>query len=171
MERTYNIVRGGLYIALTLVLLYMSSIMPTSKLFILGCASCIIPLSIVTTNLKTSFIVYIASCLLSIVLFSFKVSTITYIIFFGLYGFVKYYIERIKKLPIEIILKLAFFNICFWSTYFLYSNVFFKVPKLSIPIEYAIFMFQFVFLIYDYAITLFIGYLNKNIKKFTKYKD
>lgn len=169
MEKTYNVTRGGLYTALTVAFLYMSIIAPTSKLFLLGCASCIIPLSIVTTGLKTSFGVYIASSLLSVIFFSFKASIVSYIIFFGIYGFIKFFIEKTRKLPIEIILKLLFFNLCFFITYFVYSNLFFKFPKINIPLKYAVFMFQFIFLIYDYAITLFIEYLHRNKKKFTKH--
>ena len=31
-------------------------------------------------------------------------------LFFGLYPLVKYSIERIRRLPLELVLKLAFFN-------------------------------------------------------------
>lgn len=171
MIKTHNITRGGVYIALTIVLLYLSIISPTSKLFILGCAACIIPLSIVTTDLKSSFMVYGVSSLLALMFFSLKSSVITYILFFGLYGFVKYFVEKIRKLPIEIIIKLVFFNVCFYVTYLIYSSIFFKTPEIKIPLKYAVVMFQFIFLIYDYAITLFIGYINRNLKKFTKHND
>ena len=109
MNKASNIAKGGLFTALTILFLYLSSIVPLNRFYLLGLAACIIPLSIITTNVKNSILVYVASGLLSL-LFGFRGSAIAYIIFFGLYGFIKYYVEKLRITLLEFVLKLAFFN-------------------------------------------------------------
>jgi len=164
MNKVNNLTKGGIYTALTIICIYLSTIITTNKLFLLGAASCIIPLSILTTNIKNSVIVYVASSLLSIVLFP-RGAALAYLLFFGSYGFIKYYVEKLRKLPIEIFLKLVFFNTCFYVVFKLYSLLFTGVFKINIPIYYIVIMLQVIFLIYDYALTVFIAYVNTRILK------
>jgi len=162
VKKVNNLTKGGIYTALSVICIYLSSIVTTNKLFLLGAASCIIPLSILTTSLRNSLIVYGASSLLSIVL-GLRGAALAYLIFFGSYGFIKYYVERIRKVPIEIAIKLAFFNACLYATFKLYNILFTGMFKINIPIYYMVIMLQVIFLIYDYAITVFISYVNTRI--------
>jgi len=166
MSKINNLTKGGIFTALTLICIYLSSIVTTNKLFLLGAASCIIPLSILTTDIKNSIIVYGASSLLSFILVP-RGAALAYLLFFGSYGFIKYYVERLRKLPIEIFLKLAFFNTCFYVVLKLYSLLFTGMFKINIPIYYMVIMLQVIFLIYDYALTVFIAYVNTRILKKT----
>ena len=164
MKKVNNLAKGGIYTALSVICIYLSTIIPTNKLFLLGAASCIIPLSILTTNLRNSLIVYGASSLLSIVL-GLRGAALSYLLFFGSYGFIKYYVERIRKLPMEIALKLAFFNSCLYAIFKLYKMLFIGMLKINIPMYYTVIMLQVIFLIYDYGITVFISYVNTRIIK------
>jgi hypothetical protein len=165
MSKSSNIARGGLLTALGVIFIYLSNIAPTSKIYLLGVASCIIPLSIMWTNIKNSIVVYGATCILCLLLIGFKGGVATYILFFGLYGFAKFYIEKLRKLPLEILLKLVFFNISIALIFLIYKVLFAGLLKINISIPLAIVMFQFVFLIYDYALTLFISYVSKHYIK------
>lgn len=165
MNKTSNIARGGLFTALGVIFIYLSIISPTSKLYLLGVASCIIPLSILTTSLKNSFFIYLSTGLLSLLLIGPKGNVIAYIVFFGLYGFVKYYIENLRKMPIEIILKLIFFNFSIGILYMLAKVFFIGIIKTNISIYMILVMLQFVFLIFDYVLTMFIAYGQKHFKK------
>lgn len=165
MNKTSNIARGGLFTALGVIFIYLSIISPTSKLYLLGVASCIIPLSILTTSLKNSFFIYLSTGLLSLLLIGPKGNVIAYIVFFGLYGFVKYYIENLRKMPIEIILKLIFFNFSIGILYMLAKVFFSGIIKTNISIYMVLVMLQFVFLIFDYVLTMFIAYGQKHFKK------
>lgn len=165
MSKSSNIARGGLLTALGVIFIYLSNIAPTSKIYLLGVASCIIPLSIMWTNIKNSIVVYGATCILCLLLIGFKGGVATYILFFGLYGFAKFYIEKLRKLPLEILLKLVFFNISITLIFLIYRVLFAGLLKINISIPLAIVMFQFVFLIYDYALTLFISYVSKHYIK------
>lgn len=165
MNKTNNIARGGLFTALSLICVYISTIIPTSKLYILGFACCITVISILTTGIKNSIIVYGATSLLSIILLGVKWNVLAYIILFGSYGFIKYYIEKINNLAIEIILKLVFFDICTAIIYYLFILFLGTAPTLKIPLVFAFIMLQPVFLICDYAVTLFISYMRRHYLK------
>lgn len=165
MRTSKFIARGGILTAIGVMLLYISTISPTSKVYILGVASSLIPLSVLLTNINNSFIVYIATSFLSFLMLGFKDSVIAYIIFFGLYGFVKYYIEKLRNIPIEIFLKLLFFNFSFFLIYSLYKLFFTGLLKINLPLYQVIIMLEFIFIIFDYALTLFIAYISKLIAK------
>ncbi|MCM0646824.1 hypothetical protein NBE98_00370 [Clostridium swellfunianum] len=165
MNKTINIARGGLFTALGVLFIYLSTISPTSKIYILGIASCIIPLSIITTTVKNAFFIYLSTSLLSVLLIGFKGSVAAYVLFFGLYGFAKYYIEKLRKVPLEILLKLVFFNSMTGLLYILYKVFFVGLLRVNIPIYAAVVMLQFVFIVFDYAVTLFISYIHRYFAK------
>lgn len=159
------IARGGILTSIGVILLYLSTISPTSKVYILGVASCLIPLSVIITNIRNSFLVYIATSIISILMLGFKGSVIAYVLFFGLYGFIKYYIERLRNIPLEIILKLLYFNVSVGIIFYLYKLFFAGLLKINLPLYQVIIMLQFMFVIFDYALTLFIAYVTKLLAK------
>ena len=102
-----NIALGGILVALTSIVLYATSILPISTIAILTIASAIIPVCIIRSDIQTSIFVYISSSLIAFFLVPINISFL-YFIFFGIYGIVKYFIERMRKEKIEILLKLIF---------------------------------------------------------------
>lgn len=163
--KSKNIAKGGIFAALSLILLYLSSVFPTNRLFLLGIASCIIPLSIMITGIKNTMVVYAAVSLLSLFIIPSKLISIVYILIFGSYGFVKYYIEKLRNMVLEIILKLLYFNISSAIIISIYKLVILKLPNINIYL--LILLLEFCFIVYDYTLTAFISYANKNlIKKF-----
>jgi hypothetical protein len=161
--KSNHIAKGGIFAALSLILLYLSSIFPTNKLFILGIASCIIPLSIITTGTKNTIVVYTSVSLLSLFIIPSKLISIAYILIFGAYGFVKYFVEKLRSIPLEFVLKLLYFNITSAIIIFLYKLVLLKLPNINLYL--LILVIEFAFIVYDYALTSFIVYANKNLLK------
>lgn len=172
MFKTSNITRGGLFAALSLIFIYLASIVPTNKLALLTLSSFIIISSILIIGLKSSFLLYISVSILSFFLLTSKGIAIIYLIFFGAYGFIKYYIERLSILPIEITLKVLFFNSCLGILFFLYDAFLVNLVDLSkirLSLYIVWFLLQIAFFIYDYVLTLFVAYFNTNLKiKFVK---
>lgn len=162
------IAKGGLLTAIGVILVYLSGIVPLNKTYLLTLSSFLIPLTVIITNEKIAFITYISTALLSFLICGLKGTVLSYVVFFGLYGLVKYYIEKIKKLPIEIILKLLFFNLCLLILFLLYSLFFPELLKIKFNLYLIIAGIQIIFLIYDYLLTLFIEYINKYILKALK---
>lgn len=172
MHKTSNITRGGLFAALSLIFIYLSSIAPTNKLALLTLASFIIISSILIMGIKSSFILYIAVSMLSLFLLSSKGIAIVYLMFFGAYGFIKYYIEKLNKLPLEILLKLLFFNSSLGILFLLYDTLFVNLVDLS-KIRFSLYIvilaLQVAFLVYDYVLTVFVSYFNNKLyDKFIK---
>ena len=161
--KSNNIAKGGIFAALSLILLYLSSVFPTNKLFILGIASCIIPLCIMLTGVKNTIVVYATVSLLSLFIIPSKLISIAYMLIFGSYGFVKYFIEKLRSVPLEFILKLLYFNISSAIIIFIYRLVIINIPNINIYLVLVV--MQFAFLVYDYALTVFIVYANKNLLK------
>ena len=67
---------GGVLVALTSIILYMTSVIPTSTLTILTIASALIPICIIRSNVKTAIFVYFASSLISFFLVKINISNI-----------------------------------------------------------------------------------------------
>lgn len=158
--KSKHIAESGILVAATLVILYTTSILPISTLSVLTLASCLIPISIIRTSIRNSVLVYISSSLLSFFILPIKMS-IYYTLFFGIYGLIKYFIENLNKLTLEIILKVISFNILLGLIYFISIN-FLGNFTLKFPIYILWVIAQIAFLIYDYALTLIISvYLQK----------
>lgn len=152
---------GGVFTALGMILIYVSAYLPTSKLSLLCVTSLIIIFSILTIGSKYSLIVYFATSSLSLIIIGFKAAPITYIIFFGIYGFVKLYTEKLKNRVIEYIIKYLYFNLAITIFYLLYKSIFGFAVNLKYPIIILIVIFEIVFIVFDYILTLFISYASK----------
>lgn len=174
-----NIALGGILVALTTIVLYATSILPISTLAILTIASALIPVCIIRSNIKTSIFVYISSSLIAFFLVPINISFL-YCIFFGVYGIIKYFIERIRKEKLEIVLKLVFFNIVFIIGFIIMQNIlginiiaglevlmsrFFDASGKTIATIILWIIAQPIFLIYDYAMTMIITFYMERIHK------
>ena len=162
-----NIAKGGLFTAAGFIFLYLSSFMPTNKLAFLILSSVVIPITLLTCDLKTSILVYGATSLLSLLIPN-KIICIVYIFLFGIYGIVKYYAEKLDNRVIEFIVKYAFFNISLGICYFIYSSLFMELTNSKLPIYILIAGAEVIFGVYDFILTGFISYFMNKFSKFTK---
>ena len=174
-----DIALGGILVALTTMVLYSTSILPISTLVILTIASSLIPVCIIRSNIKTSIFVYISSSLIAFFLVKINIAFL-YFIFFGVYGIIKYFIERIRKEKIEIVLKLIVFNTVFIIGFIIMQNIlginlisglevlisrFFDISSKTIASIILWIVAQPIFLIYDYAMTMIITFYMERIHK------
>lgn len=174
-----DIALGGILVALTTIVLYTTSILPISTLAILTIASALIPVCIIRSNIQTSIFVYISSSLIAFFLVPINISFL-YFVFFGVYGIIKYFIERIRKEKLEIVLKVVFFNIAFIIGFIIMQNVlginiiaglevlmsrFFDTSARTIATIILWIVAQPIFLIYDYAMTMIITFYMERIHK------
>ena len=147
-------------IALTIIILYLNLLLPISTLSILTLASLLVPIALMRGSMKSAILVYVASSIIGFFILPINI-IILYILFFGIYGIVKYYIEKINKLPLELLLKLIFFNIIFFIPFFIFKS-FIAIEITKLPIWLFWIIAQIVFLVFDYALTLLISlYLEK----------
>ena len=147
-------------VALTIIILYLNLLLPISTLSILTLTSLLVPIALMRGSMKSAILVYAASSIIGFFILPINI-IILYILFFGIYGIVKYYIEKINKLPLELLLKLIFFNIIFFISFFIFKS-FIAIEITKLPIWLFWIIAQIVFLVFDYALTLLISfYLEK----------
>ncbi|GAA0786477.1 hypothetical protein [Hathewaya limosa] len=160
-----NIAKGGIFTAISIICLYLSILIPVNTLFFLIVASALIPLTLLSTNIKTTFTVYGATSLLSLILIPSKGIALGYIILFGIYGIIKFFIECINKPFIELLLKFLFFNSSLGILYCIYKTLLFKAININLPYFLILILAQFAFIIFDYALTVFINYSEDHLLK------
>lgn len=167
---------GGILTALTLIALYLTIIFKTNTLTLLTLASFMVPVGLIRSTIKTACLIYISSSLLCFLIVPLNIALL-YSLFFGLYGIVKYFIEKINHLYLELFLKLIFFNMIFFITLTLFQNL--LGIHLFDPLNQLIARYwpafpktvgftslwtisQVAFMIFDYALTLLIDYYMKH---------
>lgn len=151
----------GMLLGINQIMLFFSSIVPGNRLFFLGIASLPVALVIIEFGLKSGILFYIASALLSVIIIFNKVYLVPYILFFGIYGVIKYLIEKDRNIVLEYMLKLISFNTLLMIGYFTVKYLIFAALKMNVVV-FA--LAQVAFLAYDYAYGLFISYYYNKIK-------
>ena len=147
---------GGILTSLTVIVLFINILIPINTFAILTISSCFVPIAIIRSNVRVGIFVYIASSIIGFFLVPLDIM-IPFILYFGIYGLVKFYIEKLRNIPLEILLKLSFSNIMLILGYILFTK-FIAPINLNIPIWILIILAQIAFLIFDYALTLIITF-------------
>jgi hypothetical protein len=149
-----NMAYLGVLLGLNQLFIILSSIIKTNTIIFFAAAALIVGIVIVEFGGKSGIFFYLASCLLGFFLTLNKIEIITYIFFFGLYSIIKHIVEiNMSNKNIALLIKLISFNISVIIIYF--------IVKLFITIQlywWLILGLEILFLIYDYAFTIFINY-------------
>lgn len=160
-----KITYSGILLGLNIVLLLISNLISINTMFFMGLASLIISVIVMEYGVNTGLVFYIASIILSFVVMPNKSQWLLYTLTFGIYGLVKYFIEKGRPIYIEVILKLIFANLVAVILYLILKNI------VIIPINIiTIIVYQVAFLVYDYVYSLFIEYYNEKIKRIINIK-
>jgi len=107
---TGRLALSAMFTALSLVLLYGASVIPSGQLGLVAVAGLFPAAAVVSGGSTAGFLCYAATGLLALVLVPDKNTAVLYLLFFGLYPLIKYYIEKIKNLPLEWLCKLVLCN-------------------------------------------------------------
>ncbi len=137
----------GIFAALSLLFLYITAVSPSGKLALIAAASYCIGLCVVWCGIKLGILAYVAVSVLSFVLVPNIMVAILFAAFFGCYPVIKVFIEKLKKLWLEWILKLAFFNMYFLITPItMYFNMAVGLVIVALNIAFIIYdiMFNYV---------------------------
>jgi len=165
---TKKIATGGVLLALSIATLFGATFVPGVELTLYALSSVYVAIIILEFTPNTGWLFYFATVMLAFFLIPNKVGMIPYTIFFGIYAMMKYYIENFKKIsqPIEVILKLVFCNLMFVLGFLFFGTVFtgaIHIPDIALPI--ILIAAQVFFLVYDYILTLVIGFYLKRRPK------
>ncbi len=109
-QSTYKLALGGICLALTVVFLFGGSMVPGVEMTLYAISSLFIAVMIMETGVKGGIALYAAAVLLGFLIVPSKLGVLPYACFFGPYGVVKFYIEKIKNPVGQVILKVVFFG-------------------------------------------------------------
>ena len=160
-----KIVLSGILAGLTSIILFAESFLPAGRLGLFTLSSFFTAVIIIECGIRTGWIFYVAVTLLGFILLPDKLGVVPYAVFFGIYGIVKYYTEKIRKRIPEFSLKYIYFNVCLLLAYILLKELIWGEIQIELPVWVIIIGMQIVFLIYDYIFSAMIDYYVTKIKK------
>lgn len=156
----------GVLSALSLIFLYLSALVPTGSMGVVAVAGLLPAGAVVSCGLGAGFFCYGAAGLLGLLLLPNKVNAVLYLLFFGLWPMIKCLIERLRRLPLELILKLLCFNLIlslFWFGLRAAFLPFLPAMLSETPLVYA--AGNVAFLVYDFGFTKLIAFYCQRIDK------
>jgi len=162
-KKVKRITLSGILLAFTVICVFLAANLPTSRLSLYAISSLFIAVIIIEFSTKAGWTFYLASSILLVVLIP-RLEVIPFIVFFGVYGLIKLYIERLHSRVIEYILKLVYFNICLGLGLIFLKELIMGGVNFSAPIYIVAALLEVVFLVYDYVYTLFIRFYAAQLK-------
>ena len=163
-SRVKRITLSGILLAFTVICVFLAAVLPTSKLSLYALSSLFMSVIIIEFGTKAGWAFYLASAILSALLVP-RLEVIPFVVFFGIYGLIKLYIERLNSRITEYILKFAYFNICLILGLFFLKEIILNGVNLSAPVYIVAAVLEVVFVIYDYIYTLFIRFYGTQLKQ------
>lgn len=115
--KTRTLATAALMTAVSVVLLYAASVLPTGRLALVAIASILPAAAVLSGGIKWGLLVYAATAALSLILLPNKTAALLYAVLLGHYSLLKSLIERLNRLVLEWILKLVVFNVLLAAVY------------------------------------------------------
>ena len=173
---SYRVALGGIVSALCLVTMFLAGVIPALYLLLPGIAGILLMIISVEVNTGWAFLTYLAVGLLAMFVTFDKEAALIFIMLFGHYPILRFYIQKIPLGLIRLIVKLLVFNICiiayFYVTVYIFGlqdilEEFDEIGKYGAYIMLGV--SNIVFLIYDFDLEfLYKVYLKRILPKFRK---
>ena len=163
--KTSKLALGGICLALTVVFMFAGSIVPGIELTLFAISSLFTAVMILETDVRGGLILFAGASILGFILVPNKAAVIPYIFFFGYYGILKFYIEKLTKAVLQITVKVLFFAAVMCTGIFGLKELFFA--GIDIPNAPAVVLIiggTAILLLYDYIYTLIINFYIHRIK-------
>ena len=109
---SYRVALGGIVSALCLVTMFLAGVLPALYLLLPGIAVILLMIIAVEVNTAWAFLTYIAVSLLSLFITFDKEAALIFIMLFGNYPILRFYIQKIPLRLIRLVIKLFIYNVC-----------------------------------------------------------
>ena len=109
---SYRVALGGIVSALCLVTMFLAGVLPALYLLLPGIAGILLMIIAVEVNTAWAFLTYIAVSLLSLFITFDKEAALIFILLFGHYPILRFYIQKIPLRFIRLLIKLLIYNVC-----------------------------------------------------------
>ena len=164
-NKTFVVALGGICLALTLIFMFAGSIVPGIELTLFAISSLFIAVMIIESGVGGAVILYVAAVLLGFILIPNKFAIIPYALFFGYYGIVKYFIEKLNGGILQIAIKLALFAALLSVMLLGFEKLMANAIGLpDYPSVILIIGGMLLLLLYDYIYTLIINFYLRRFK-------
>lgn len=151
---------GGVFLALTVAFLFGASFVPGVEMTLYAFSSLFIAFMIIEKGPREGIILYVAAVLLGLILVPNKLGLLPFIAFFGYYGILKYYIEKLQRPVVQVIVKIVFYALIMLAALKLGGELLFDsagIPGIPDAVIYigGILMMVVYDLIYTLAIKIY----------------
>lgn len=157
MKNTVKIAFCGVIAALSVVIMFLTGVVPTATIAMPALAGCLLIPIVAECGVKWGFGVYAVVGVLSMLLATDREAALIYILFFGYYPALYAVLDRIRNVVLRYVVKLVLFNLA------AAGEVLLSIYVLGIPFETVPFLGPFtvvvlfvlangVFLLYDTAL-------------------
>ena len=170
LKKTQRLSVGGLMTAFSCVLMLLSNLLPSGAYTFPAAAGIIVCIVEWLAGRRYAWSSFAATSLLAFFLCTNKEVPLCFTLFLGYYPMLRTVIEKIKLKVLSYFLKLLIFNSSCTAVFLLLLYVFsvgmeeFEIFGINAPALILV-LFNAVFLVYDYALTLFEKKYRKNIYK------
>ena len=168
-KRTRKITLAALFTALSVIILLLSSVMPSGQLGFAAVASLLTAAGVIESGLSGGIAVFIGGSILAALLVPNKSAVILYVIFFGYYPIIKSLCERLSAKYLVWIPKLLILNAAFSAGWFLLKSRFFPSVNLDYPIWLIYIAVNIVFVVFDIGLSKLIGFYIFRVHKQMKH--
>jgi hypothetical protein len=161
--RARDLAFSAMAAALGVVLLFLAGILPAGRLALIGVAG--LPAALVRFRSGWSFGLgcFAATTLLALLFSSMKSAVVLYAAFLGYYPMVKGSLERLPRIVLRYVVKLALFNAAFAVLLLFASAVLTDALPAGLPLPLLLAGGSAVFLVYDIALTQLILFANRRL--------
>lgn len=156
---------GGILAAGALVMLWLASVAPSGRLGLTAVGGLFPMAATLAAGRAAGYLCWGAAGLLALVILPDKGVALLFLAFFGLYPVVKEAIESLRRLPVEWILKLAYFNAVLTLSWFLFRQLFLPNPPQWLG-DNTLLLYgagNVVFVIYDVGLSRLIAMLGARL--------
>lgn len=157
-SHTRKIALTGILSAVIILALVLESVAPTGRLGFYVLAAFVLSVILLECGPGFAWSGYAVTSLAGFFAVPEKLSVLPYIAFFGIYTILKYHIEGIRKVWLEIILKLCAFNLFLWPAWIVARSFLPEPLAMGWGVAAAGAVLQVLFLIYDSLFTLWIRF-------------
>ncbi len=161
-SKTGKIAMGGICTALAFIFMFGASFVPGIELTLFLISSLFTAVMVLETGAAGGLSVFAASGLLGLILVPNKMALIPYIICFGYYAVLKYYIEKIKSGILQMTLKVIYFAAVLFIGLFVLKSVFtagVHMPDWPVGGLFAAGLVMMI--LYDYILTFLINWYRR----------
>lgn len=161
---SYRVALGGIVSSLCLLCMFLAGIMPMFYLILPMIAGILIMIIAEEVNLSWAWLTYIAVGILSMFITADKEASLVFIMIFGHFPIIRLHMEKIKLKLLRWLIKLAIFNACAVSFFYVTVYIFGIREMLEEMNEYGrygaiilLVLCNIIFVLYDLNLYLMYG--------------